>query len=202
MLLHQIIKSFKQLTSRKIYGKYFHSICHHLLGQFRIVSGRLVNVEKEERQFKFISSTSNQTSNHHPEHIISNSIIRMQIHKREKVVDMVYADTHMDNICKQITTNLKNSCIPFELIEEHWKEYQQFLEEIADYLLDSTFWSENEFGVEFFDVSPIENSKKCLYHFRSSTIEEEVEEVSQIWMNVHSKCLQFGTSFEVVYRER
>ena len=75
----------------------------------------------------------------------------MQIHKKEKVVDMVCADnTHMDNTCKQITINLKNSCIPFELIEEHWKEYQLFLEKIADYLLDSTFWSENEFGVEFF----------------------------------------------------
>ena len=99
MLLHQTIKSSKKLTSRKMYGKYFHSICHHLPDQFRVVSGRLANAEKEERQFKFISSTVSQTSNRHPEHSISNAIIRMEIHKQEKVIDPIYAEnTQMCNI--------------------------------------------------------------------------------------------------------
>ena len=53
--------------------------------------------------------------------------------------------------------DLTNRCIPFELIEDHWKEYQLFLEKIADYLVDASFWCENEFGVEFFDVSPIKD---------------------------------------------
>ena len=124
-------------------GKYFHSICHHLPDQFRVVLGRLANAEKEERQFKFISSTASQTSNHHPEH------------KQEKVIDPIYVEnTQMCNIYKQITLDLKNSCIPFELIEDHWKEYQLFLEKIADYLVDASSSCENEFGVESFLMFP------------------------------------------------
>ena len=84
----------------------------------------------------------------------------MEINKQEKVIDPIYAEnTQMCNVYKQITLDLKNSCIPFELIEDHWKEYQLFLEKIADYLADASFWSENEFGVEFFDVSPVKTQK-------------------------------------------
>ena len=78
---------------------------------------------------------------------------------------------------------LSNSCIPFKLIEDRCKDYQLFLEKIADFLVDSTFWRENEFSVEFLDVSPV-NYEKRLHHFRSRTIKQEMKEVSEIWNTV------------------
>ena len=44
-----------------------------------------------------------------------------------------------------IALDLKNCCLPFELNE--------------DYLVDASFWCENVFGVEFFDVSPVKTQK-------------------------------------------
>ena len=76
------------------------------------------------------------------------------------------------------------------MIEDRCKDYQLFLERIADYLVDSTFWRENEFGVEFLDVEPVDH-KKRLHHFRSRTIKQEMKEVSDIWNNV---CIPYYTT--------
>ena len=63
----------------------------------------------------------------------------MGIHEQEKDLDPIYEENRqMSKIYKQITINLKNSCIPFELIENRWREYQLFLEKIADYLIDES----------------------------------------------------------------
>ena len=69
-------------------------------------------------------------------------------------------------IYKQI--DLKNSCIPFELIEDHWKEYQLFLEKIADYSVDASLWCENEFGVEFVDVSAVKDLFQAIHNQKRS----------------------------------
>ena len=187
MLLYQIIKTCNKLTSRKLYGKYFHSIIHHLPDQYRIVSGSSTNAENEERQFKFIGKTADDTSNHHPENVISNAIIRSEVKRNEKDdegdVKEKKPNKKISCLYKKITMNLSNSCIPFKLIEDRCKDYQIFLEKIADYLVDSTFWCENEFGVEFLDVSPV-NYEKRLHHFRSRTIKQEMKEVSEIWNTV------------------
>ena len=50
----------------------------HTPDQLRIISGRSANTEKEERQFNFIKSITNLTSNRHPANVISNAIIRLQ----------------------------------------------------------------------------------------------------------------------------
>ena len=187
MLLCQIIKTCNKLTSRKLYGKYYHSVIHHLPNQYRIVSGSSTNAENEERQFKFIGKTADDTSNHHPDNVISNAIIRSEVKRNEKDdegdVKEKKPNKRISDLYKNITMKLSNSCIPFKLIEDRCKDYQLFLERIADYLVDSTFWRENDFGVEFLDVEPVDHEKR-LHHFRSRTIKQEMKEVSEIWNTV------------------
>ena len=69
------------LTYRKLFGIYYHSITCHAPLTSRIISLSSVDTEEEEREFSTINSISKSTSNGHPEHIIPNSIIRVQAEK-------------------------------------------------------------------------------------------------------------------------
>ena len=69
----------KGLTSRCFYGKYFHAIVCHSSS----VSGKSANTEQEEHVFNTLKTITGNTSNHHPDHVLLNRIIRLQV--REEV---------------------------------------------------------------------------------------------------------------------
>ena len=75
----------KKLTERKFFGVYYHSLIIHARQQYRIISGRTANTEKEEAMFTTIKNNTNLTSNHHPDNIISNVIIRYQAKEKLEV---------------------------------------------------------------------------------------------------------------------
>ena len=66
---------------RKYFGKYYHAIISHASDQYRIINGRSSNTESDERYFHTIKDISNNTSNHHPDNVISNAFIRCQVRK-------------------------------------------------------------------------------------------------------------------------
>ena len=72
-----IINKPKSLTQCKFYGQYFHSISTETALNSRVVSLKSTNTEDEERHFR-VSSICSATSSRAPDHIIINSIIRMQ----------------------------------------------------------------------------------------------------------------------------
>ena len=71
-------KTLKNLTERKMFGIYYHSLIRHAPEQFRLFSGRSSNTEKEEATFSTIKKNTNAASNHHPDNVITNAIIRNQ----------------------------------------------------------------------------------------------------------------------------
>ena len=74
--------SCKKLTWRKIFGIYYHAITTHMPITFKYIALSSLNAEDDERQFSTINSISRGTSNRKSDHILSNSIIRMQAEKR------------------------------------------------------------------------------------------------------------------------
>ena len=73
--------NIKSMTKRKFFGKYYHAIISHASDQYRIINGRSSNTESDERHFHTIKDISNNTSNHHPDNVISNAFIRCQVRK-------------------------------------------------------------------------------------------------------------------------
>ena len=67
----------KLLTSRKLFGSYYHSLIH-ASQRYRLVSGRTSNTEKEEATFNLIKVAANLTSNHHTSNVIVNGLIGLQ----------------------------------------------------------------------------------------------------------------------------
>ena len=79
MLLFIHIKdNLKSLTSRKLFGMYYHSIVKHAPIQFRLFSGRTANTEKEEAMFTATKKDTNNSSNFHPNNVMKNIIIQAQ----------------------------------------------------------------------------------------------------------------------------
>ena len=158
----------------------------HAPEQHRIVSSRTSNTEKEEATFNSIKVATNLASNHHPNNIIANALIRLQAKdalnenqttpERESKITKMYGS---------IKGNFKNTVISFHWIKKYKRQYQCLLKSIADYLTDEgKWWKEVENGVEFFDVGNIpHNSKLLVSHFRSTTVKRELPEVSSCWIS-------------------
>ena len=68
--------NLKKLSPRKLFGSYYHSIIRHSCQQYRIISGRSANTEKEEATFNSLKTFAKLTSNHHNDDILLNNNTR------------------------------------------------------------------------------------------------------------------------------
>ena len=189
ILLHDIIKKDNMKgTERKLFGSYFHNIVCHAPDQYRILSGRSANTEKEESTFNFIKTNTKLTSNHHADNIITNTLIRVAARKNlNNLTEHQRPESYVNNIYHPLKISLKNTKISFKWMKVQSREYQCLLARQADYLLEAGWWEEKEDGVEFFDKEgyPV-NTTQQLHHFRSTTITNTIEYVKQCW----NKCIE------------
>ena len=154
--------------------------------QYRLISGRTANTEKEEATFNFLKNVTNLTSNHHSDNILTNSIIRFQMKKEINVTQGTkIKDSFIFNIYKPIKQIHISTTISFHWIKTHSFQYQRLLERIADYLIDEgIWWRETNQGVEFLDLK--NDNFKSMHHFRSWSIKEETKFIKECW----STCLE------------
>ena len=141
-------KQLKSLTRRKLFGKYFHMLVKHAPTQYRIVSGRSINVENEERIFHDLKTHATLSSNHHPENVILNNIIRMQaVDQNTKSMCTERKNKAINNMYQQLKKYQKNTIFSFADIVTHERLYQAHLERIADYLCEGKWWEETKQGL-------------------------------------------------------
>ena len=126
-----------------------------------------------------------KTSNHQPENIISNAVIRYQAKRKlEGVTSITNTTSYVNRLYEPISKVHKNTTIPFAWITQFSSEYQTHLECISDYLLDKvSWWEETKTGVMFCDVDNCRNEENTLqlHHFRSSTLKNEMDMLQQCW---------------------
>ena len=82
--------------------------------EYRLFSGRS---EKEEAIFNKMKVYTNLTSNHHPENLILNAVIRLQVNEvfRQKSITM---ENNLSHIYHPIKESFSNTMIPFDWIEK------------------------------------------------------------------------------------
>ena len=73
-----------KISRRKLFGQYYHALISNAPQQYRIVSLSSANAEDEERQFNFLKTISSSTSNHHPENVLANAFVRLQVNNKLK----------------------------------------------------------------------------------------------------------------------
>ena len=160
LLTINIRHKLKSLTERKLFGTYYHVITCHAPTQYRILSGRAANTEKEAC-FTGIKTDTKLTSNYHPENLVTNAIVRAQAQKSfSSSGKLLRKESYIHNYYKPL---------------QKTHQYQHFLERLSDFLLDGeNWWSETNEGVDFADVTPVQPSKTNTlvqqFHFRSNTV--------------------------------
>ena len=209
VILHLYLQTFLQailikrnlkitsVTERKFFGKYYHAIVTHAYDQYRILDGRTSNTESEEHTFSFAKKISDDTSNHHPDNVISNIFICAQV--RESFLgsnNIIRDEAQISKMYEPIKLKLENLCITFEIIDKYPWEYQALLEKTADYLEDGLFWSEVENGVLFNAITPVDSDKK-IHHFRRYTVCDELQYVAICWQNCLKNFDQLIPAFKM-----
>ena len=115
----------KSLTSCKFLGSYYHSFIKHAPKQHHIVSGRTSNTEKEEATFNSIKVATSLASNHHPNNVIANALIRLQakdaLNENQTTPERESKITKMYEFIKR---NFKNTVISFHWIKKYKCQYQ------------------------------------------------------------------------------
>ena len=188
LLKIHISTSLKSMAKQKFYGRYYHIWIRHSGKQYCIFSGRTSNTQREEGIFQTLKKFTNLTSNHHPENVIYNALIRIQAESilKQNVNELAQDKTVFTNLHQPIKEKCKDFLVTFEWIITHYTAYQVFLEQIADVLiLNEGCWKETELGV-FFLVNCQNNIGGKLHHFRSSSIKEVWTYVKNCW----EKCLE------------
>ena len=188
MICKDIIGQPKSLTSRKFYGRYWHSLTAHAGKQSRIISAKSTNTEEEEGHFNILQGVTRLTSRR-PGDIITPSLIRLQA--EQKLAESKQGNAvkvQESQISKYYSTlpPLPNTTIPNCYIIKNPKEYQAHLQAISDFIAcgEGVWWCQILSGVEFFD-GPDEPSTRpqgpTLHHFRSSSLALEEQHLKQCW---------------------
>ena len=144
-----IINKPKSLTQRKFYGQYFHSISTETALNSRVVSPKSTNTEDEERHFSRVSSICSATSSRAPDHIIINSIIRMQAEMKignGERENSSYAKKESEiSKFNKVTPRPGNSTFQAQMLSKGYY-YQAHLERISDYIAvgPGIWWHKDE----------------------------------------------------------
>ena len=186
----------KELTLRKLYGAYWHSLTVHAPLVSRMVSLSAVNTEEEERLFADINAISRNTSSGKPGHIIPNSILRLQAEqqfKSEREDSFMAQQSKISKYAKLLpesrNTEIYGSLLSSEL-------YQAHLERVSDYLVvgEGVWWHRDvdSHAIVFHDSDNEPDWREegpPIQHFRSTTFSEVNGMVRDVW----NKCLTSDT---------
>ena len=182
----------KTMSSRKLFGRYYHALTSHSPLLQRIITPRLLNAETEERMFGQCKPITRCTSNQHAHHIITNILVRLnaeeQAHENE-----INTQKKQENDIKKLAQVLppkQNTVIPYKWLSHHSIHYQAHLERISDYLVlgPGMWWQYIQDGVEFFDVQSPSNIpvSPAVFHFRSTSLQDVDLHLLSVW----EKCVE------------
>ena len=190
----------KHLTSRKMYGRYWHSLTTHAPILHRIISLTSVHTEEEERTFSTINSIAKGTTSRRPGEIITPTLVRIQAEskQKEKMQNAGSSWSQQNSKISQLSAILPkfpNSLIPNGFLTNYPAECQCHLERISDFLLpgEGVWWRPDLCGIEFFDSEEEPNTRPegpFLHHFRYSNMKKEQQYLKECW----TRCLKENVS--------
>ena len=86
------------------------------------MSVRSASTEKKEATFNKIQVYTNLTSNHHPENLILNAVIRLEVNE-EFSQKSISKENSLSHIYHPIKESFSNTIIPFDWTEKYAFQY-------------------------------------------------------------------------------
>ena len=191
----------KTISSRRMFGRYFHALTNHAPLLNRIISLCLLNTELEERMFGQCKGITRSTSNQHATHIITNILVRLDSEEKRQASGTSTIQKQESEILKlaQTLPPKENTVIPLAWLQNSSVHYQAHLERISDYLLPGPgkWWQYVADGIEYFDVNtpnPLLQTPS-IHHFRSTTMGDVDIYLLTNW----EKCLEVEVQLPAYY---
>ncbi len=190
----------KSLSKRKLFGEYYHALTCHAAVVNRLVALRSLNAELQERVFGQANSISKSTSNYHPDHVLTNIIIRCQVESEVGREDQVLSQNSAVADLASSLPPFPNTFLPLSWLENSPTQLQAHLERISDFLLPGPgiWWKSVPGGIEFLDGNCEVGSRSNgppLHLFRTSSITKQVEYLRMCWQ----QCLEQGVEIPLRY---
>ena len=127
----------------------------HSPQQLPVISGPSSNTEDEERTLNFLKTITKSTSNHHPENVLLNAMVRIQV--KENLSTKIYNEINskISKLSSQFKIQKTNSSFMFKFIRDNKWVCRSHLDQIATFLLEGNTWKEWENRVEFLDFQSV-----------------------------------------------
>ena len=151
-LCTELFHTPKTMTTRKMFGRYFHSLTTHAPILYRMVCLRSVNAEMQERIFGQCKAITKATSSQHPDHIIKNILLRLQEQSKDNISSLKAQESEITKLANALGSKC-NTIIPKQWLHQIPHQYQAHLERTSDFLIHGPgcWWKEVCGDIEFFD---------------------------------------------------
>ena len=196
------------MSSRRMFGRYFHALTTYSPLLNRIIAPRLLNTEMEERMFGQCKAITRNTSNQHANDIITNILVYIQYEHKRVAAETNTVKNQESEVLKlaQALRGKENTVIPMEWLQHMSVHYQAHLEMISDYLLQGPgiWWQYVEDGVEFFDVHiphpQLQTQTPSAHHFRSLTLGDVDTYLLSKWEQCQEEKIELPAQYIRTYQ--
>ena len=204
-LCNDLLSSPKEVTHSKLFGHYLHALTAHAPMQYEIACLRSLNTENQERIFGQARAIAQKCTNHHPENMIPQILLRMQAkqEQRKTIQSVNQAESQVNKAACHL-----NKCSPSSFtkafLKQHDNSWQVHLQRISPFLAKGkgVWWESTPDGYQFFDGDSdpdIHPEGPFLEHFRHSSISKIQEKQKQQWSVVIDKRMELPADSIRVY---
>lgn len=204
-LCKDLFSTPKKLTKSKMFGHYLRAITAHSPTQHELASLRSLNTENQERLFGQARSIAESCTNHHPENVIPQVMLRLQA-KQEQHVAMLSVergDSQVSHIAKNMPP-LPGMSVKQSFLKQRQDSWQLHLQKISPFLTagEGVWWTRTSGGFHFHDGdedSATQNGDHfTLLHFRHHSIVDVEMRQKECWNRIiQSKIIIPATEVKV-----
>ena len=143
-----------KLSKTCMFGIYLHALTAHSPTQLELACLRSLNTEHQERLFSQIRRIAQKCTNHHPDNIIPQVLLRLQAkqEQREFLKSVVKVETQVSCVAKDLP-QFPATKISTSFIQQREDSWQVHLQRISPFLVAGVdvWWSHTDDGFLFHD---------------------------------------------------
>lgn len=165
-----MFKEPRQIGVRAMFGMPYHSITAHFAEWYRLLPLSSINAESHERMFKDIKMSTTST-NFHDDHLIMNSLIRLQ--EKKHGASLKQQNGRISKEWNRLIPR-RNVIITKAMIEEDVLGFAAHRKRIADYLLDGVWHTVDDRGNWHFHDGEVEEEERVSASLKAMHIRYEI----------------------------
>lgn len=179
-----------KLTTSRMFGHYLHALTAHCPTQYELACLRSLNTENQERLFGQARTIGESCTNHHPDNIIPQILLRLQA-KQDRHIAMAAVrngDSQVAHVAKDLPP-LPGTTIKSSYIQQREDSWQNHLQHVSPFLtaVEGVWWTSTSGGFHFHDGdgdSTTQDDSFTLLHFRQNSIQDVENRWKRCWKKI------------------